>query len=95
MGVSACGCLHKSMCAHGGQRYLIPRKLELQEAVTHAIWVLEIELGSSGRAGNILPLTESPSQPSKLNIQSFETSVPKQTRPAEVSTRQLLTRPRD
>lgn len=68
---------------------LIPRKLELQEVVTHPILVLEIELGSSGRAGSILP----PSQLSKLNVQNVETSVPKQTRPAEVGTRQLLTRP--
>lgn len=32
--------MHRSTCAHGGQRYQIPLEVELQAIVSHPMWVL-------------------------------------------------------
>lgn len=39
-----------TVCACGGQRLWVTLELELQVIVSKSPWLLEIELGSSGRA---------------------------------------------
>jgi hypothetical protein len=47
--MSLCGCVHMSACANRGQRYLDPSGVGVT-TMSHLMWVLQIELGSSGRA---------------------------------------------
>ena len=43
-----CVCVYPCACAQGGERHPIALELEVQAVVSCLMWVLGIELGSSG-----------------------------------------------
>lgn len=49
-----CIYVHVSTTAHRGQKNCIPLELELQAVVNYVVWVLRVELKSSGRAVDAL-----------------------------------------